>query len=116
MKVTVLKDAQAIAAYAADQIEALIKRKPNCVLGLPTGSSPLPTYQEMVRRYQAGKIDFSRVRTYNLDEYLDLPRENEQSFYYYTWKNLLSKINISAENVHIPSGTEADMESSFGCF
>lgn len=61
MKVTVLKDAQAIAAYAVDQIEALIKRKPNCVLGLPTGSSPLPTYQEMVRRYQAGKIDFSEA-------------------------------------------------------
>ena len=111
MKVKVFQDAQSIAEYTADQIQKLIKRKPECVLGLATGSTPVPTYREMIKRYEQGKLDFSQVKTYNLDEYLGLPKENSQSFYYFMWENLFSKINILKENTHLPSGTEADMES-----
>ena len=85
MKVKVFQDAQSIAEYTADQIQKLMQRRPECVLGLATGSTPVPTSREMIKRYEQGKLDFSQVKTYNLDEYLGLSKENSQSFYYFMW-------------------------------
>ena len=76
---------------AANYIGALIINKPDCVLGLATGSTPIGTYKNLVAGYENGDYDFSNVRSVNLDEYKGLPKENEQSYYYFMNKHLFSK-------------------------
>lgn len=108
MKIWIGEDAKAVAERATDLIEAVIRKKPDCVLGLATGSTPLQTYQEMIERYRAGKIDYSRVRTFNLDEYYGLSPEHPQSYAYYMNHNLFQHLNIPKSNTHIPDGTAKD--------
>lgn len=112
MKLWIGEDAQAVAERAADLIEDVIKRKPDCVLGLATGSTPLQTYQELIERYRAGKTDYSRVRTFNLDEYYGLSPDHPQSYYYYMHHNLFQHLNIQKENTHIPDGLAEDTTAS----
>jgi len=111
MKLWIGNDGQEIAEQAADRIEALIRSKPDAVLGLATGHTPLATYRELIRRYREGRIDFSRVRTFNLDEYYGLEPEHPQSYHYYMYEHLFNHINIRKENIHIPSGTATDVEA-----
>lgn len=96
---------------AANLIESVILSKPACVLGLATGSTPLPLYQELVRRYQRGEIDFSRVRTANLDEYKGLPADHPQSYRHFMQENLFDHINIRLENTIVPDGCAQDIPS-----
>ncbi len=105
------KDPQAVGVLAADQIEALILSKPACVLGLATGSSPLPLYRELIRREQEGRIDFSRVRSANLDEYKGLAPTHPQSYRYFMQENLFNHISIRPENTMVPDGLASDVEA-----
>ena len=89
-----------------------ISRKPDIVLGLATGSTPLGLYKGLAALYEAGELDFSRVVSYNLDEYYPIPREDEQSYYYFMHENLFSKVNINPGNTHLPDGQAADPEAA----
>ena len=84
--------------------------KPDCVLGLATGSTPIGLYQQLVAWYEKGDLDFSEVRTVNLDEYKGLSRENDQSYYYFMHHNLFDHVNLPAENSHLPNGMEPDSD------
>ena len=84
--------------------------KPNSVLGLATGSSPIGTYKELIKKYENGDIDFSDITTVNLDEYRGLPRTNDQSYYYFMNDNLFNHVNINKERTHVPNGMVEDAE------
>ena len=102
------KDYDAMSRRAASLISAQVILKPNCVLGLATGSSPIGTYKRLVEGYQNGILDFSEVRTVNLDEYKGLAPDNDQSYRYFMQDNLFSKVNIKPENTNVPNGLAAD--------
>ena len=102
MKVHVFKDAERIGEAVAARFAATIKENPSCVLGMATGSTPLPTYEALVGLCRKGVLDFSGVRSFNLDEYVGISREHEQSYYRFMFDNLFSKVNISPNNVHVP--------------
>ena len=104
---------EAVGAAAADVFEALIHAKPACVIGLATGSTPLPLYRELIAREKAGKLDFSRVRSANLDEYKGLAPDHPQSYRRFMQENLFDHINIKPENTHVPDGLAADPEAMF---
>ena len=95
---------------AANIISAQVIMKPDCVLGLATGSSPLGTYRQLIEWYKKGDLDFSEVKSVNLDEYKGLPKDNDQSYYYFMHQNFFKDININPENTHIPNGMEPDSE------
>lgn len=107
MQIKIYKDISEIGKEAASLVAAQISNKPNCVLGLATGSSPLPIYNALVALYKNGITDFSKVRTFNLDEYIGIGRSHEQSYYRFMFDNLFSKINIKPENVRIPNPEES---------
>ncbi len=98
-----------MSALAAEMIAAQVLLKPRCVLGLATGSSPIGTYEKLVEAHKAGRLDFSQVRTVNLDEYCGLPEDNPQSYRYFMDHHLFSQVNISRENTYLPNGTAEDM-------
>ena len=98
-----------MACAAADIFEDLIRTKPACVLGLATGSTPLPLYRELIAREQGGKIDFSRVRSANLDEYKGLAPNQPQSYRRFMQENLFDHISIKPENTIVPDGLAADI-------
>ena len=108
MKVYKTTDYKDMSRKAANLISAQIIMKPDCVLGLATGSSPLGTYQQLIERYEQGDLDFSEVKTVNLDEYRGLPKTNDQSYYYFMYNNLFGYININPDYTHIPDGMEPD--------
>ena len=94
---------------AANIISAQVIMKPNCTLGLATGSTPLGIYDQLTEWYK-GDLDFSAVHSVNLDEYRGLPKENDQSYYYFMHKNLFDRVNIRSENTNVPNGMEPDAE------
>src|SRR5436190_1894386 len=109
IRTVVVPDHDDLALRLADRVVEIIARetaaKGRCVLGLATGSTPLGIYRELIRRHQAGDIDFSRVITFNLDEYYPIALDNPHSYYRYMWENFFENVNIKRENVHIPDGT-----------
>lgn len=112
-KKIVLDTAEAVGKLAADLFELEISARPACVLGLATGSTPLPLYRELVARNRAGRIDFSQVRTFNLDEYEGLAPDHPQSYRRFMQENLFDHINIRPENTRVPDGMAADPEAMF---
>lgn len=96
---------------AADLYTALLQEKPACLLGLATGSTPLPLYRELVRRCEAGELDFSRVRSANLDEYKGLSGDHPQSYRYFMNENLFKHINIDKEHTIVPDGLTENVEA-----
>ncbi len=110
MQLHVLKDAAKIGEAAAMLFAAQILKKPDCVLGFATGSTPLPTYKELIKLCEGGAVDFSKVRTFNLDEYVGLDRSHEQSYYRFMFDNLFSKLNINPENVSVPHPVSANLD------
>lgn len=84
--------------------------KPNCVLGLATGSTPIGVYKQLIEWYRKGDLDFSEVRTVNLDEYKGLPKSHDQSYYYFMYTNFFKDINIDMANTNIPDGMEMDSD------
>ena len=108
MRIISAKDYSDVSQKAADLIAAQVLLKPDCVLGLATGSSPEGTYAELVRKYEAGELDFSQVRTVNLDEYVGLPVTHDQSYRYFMNDHLFDHVNIDKANTNVPNGMEPD--------
>ena len=104
-----VKTPEEMGKAAADEFEAVICRKPACVMGLATGSTPLPLYRELIAREQADKLDFSRVRSANLDEYKGLAPDHPQSYRRFMQENLFDHISIKPENTIVPDGLAADI-------
>jgi len=105
------RDYNHLSQIASNIIAAQITLKPNSVLGLATGGTPVGAYKELIAKYKNGSLCFSRVTSINLDEYCTLAPENPQSYAYFMNDNLFSHINIKAENVNIPSGLNADADA-----
>ena len=110
MKIYKAKDYKDMSRKAANIISAQVIMKPNCVLGLATGSTPIGTYDQLVEWYNKGDLDFSEVTTVNLDEYKGLPRTNDQSYYYFMHQHLFDRVNINPEQTNVPNGMESDAE------
>lgn len=106
MKIIKTADYNEMSKKAANIIAAQMILKPNSVLGLATGSSPMGTYKELIKKYEAGDIDFSDITTVNLDEYRGLPRTNDQSYYYFMNDNFFNHVNIDKARTHVPNGEE----------
>ena len=103
--------AEEVGKRAADMYTALLQEKPACLLGLATGSTPLPLYRELVRRCESGELDFSRVRSANLDEYKGLSGDHPQSYRYFMNENLFKHISIDPANTMVPSGLVEDADA-----
>lgn len=112
MNVYKVKNYQELSRKAANIIAAQVTMKPNCVLGLATGSSPIGTYDNLVSLYENGDLDFSSVKTVNLDEYKGLDGTSSQSYRYFMNKHLFSKINLPLSCTFIPDGTERDSDKA----
>lgn len=110
MRIYKAKDYCEMSRKAAMIIASQVTLKPDSVLGLATGSTPIGTYDELAELYARGEMDFSEVKTVNLDEYKGLDRENEQSYFYFMKKHLFERVNIDLASVHIPDGTAAEDE------
>lgn len=108
IKITKAKDYNEMSRKAANIISAQVIMKPDCVLGLATGSSPLGIYAQLIDWYKKGDLDFSQTKTVNLDEYRGLSHDNDQSYYYFMNENFFKHININPANTHVPDGTEPD--------
>lgn len=90
-------------------VTGLVQTNPGTVLGLATGSTPIGVYSEMIKTFQKGMVSYRRVTTFNLDEYVGLPPDHEQSYYRYMREHLFDSIDIPVSNIHIPLGTAADL-------
>ena len=110
MRVIICDNYEEMSKEAAKIIAAQVFMKPNCVLGLATGSTPVGAYNELVDMYKKGEIDFKDVTTFNLDEYYPIKRSNDQSYYYFMHDNLFNYINIPEERIHVLNGEVADPE------
>ncbi len=102
------KNYEELSRIAAEFLCGQVALKPDCVLGLATGSTPLGTYANMVKKCKAGEVDFSKVKTVNLDEYVGLDGDNDQSYRYFMNKNLFTQINIDLANTRVPNGLAPD--------
>lgn len=111
MRIIKTTDYNDMSRKAANIISAQIISKPDCVLGLATGSTPIGTYKKLVERYEKGDLDFSAITTVNLDEYKGLPKENDQSYYYFMHENLFDHVNIRPEASHLPNGIVDDSDT-----
>lgn len=111
MEVVIFKDYDAICLDAAREVSDLVRNKPNCVLGLATGSTPMGVYKELIRMHQEEGLDFSKISTFNLDEYVGIPTSHEQSYYTFMHENLFNHINIQPERIYIPSGAAKDVNA-----
>ena len=110
MRIICCKDYEDVSRKAANIIAAQIYLKPDCVLGLATGSSPVGTYKELIAKYESGDLDFSQVKTANLDEYVGLPKAHDQSYAYFMRSNLFDHVNIDQANCNIPNGMNPNAE------
>ena len=110
MKLIRVADAAQAGKVAAEIIAQKIKSCPDCVLGLATGSTPIETYNNLVQIYRQGSVDFSRVRAVNLDEYIGLGAEHEQSYAWFMRQYLFDHVNIDPANTYIPNGLETDSD------
>ena len=114
MRVVIQNDYEKMCRWAANYIAAAINSHKGCkpfVLGLPTGSSPLGVYKRLAEMNKAGEVSFKNVVTFNMDEYVGLPREHEQSYWHFMWSNFFDHIDIPSENVNILNGMADDLEA-----
>lgn len=111
MRFIITDSYEEMSTVAAKIVMGQVFLKPNSVLGLATGSTPLLLYQKLVAAYKSNDLDFSEVTSFNLDEYIGIPKENPQSYYYFMHKNLFDKINIKPDNIYIPNGNMENLET-----
>lgn len=116
MEVIILPSKQEIGALAADAIEALVRRKPNAVLGLATGSSPLPIYDELARRHDEDGLSFTQAQGFALDEYVGLPAGHYESYREVIRREFTNRVDIAPENVHGPDGTAEDISAACNAY
>ena len=112
MEVVILNGSKQIARLAADAVEDLLRSKPDAVLGLATGSSPLPVYDELAARHERDGLDFSRASGFALDEYVGLPPSHPESYREVVRREFTNRVNIRPENVHGPDGAAADIPAA----
>ncbi len=112
MKVIRCKNYDECSKVAADIFVEAIKANPEIILGLATGSSPIGIYKNLIKNYEEGNISFKNVRSYNLDEYVGISRENDQSYYYFMHDNLFNHVDMNEENVHVPYAYEGKYQES----
>lgn len=112
MKIIKAKDYTQMSRMAANIISAQVILKPDCILGLATGSTPIGTYDQLIEWYKKGDVDFSQVTTINLDEYKGLSPENDQSYRYFMNTHLFDHVNIDKSRTFVPNGLEADSEKA----
>ena len=111
MKFITVDTYEQLSRRAADMLAAQVIMKPDCVLGLATGSSPVGAYQELIRRYEAGELDFANVTSINLDEYEGLTGDHEQSYRYFMNHQLFDHINICKDRTFVPNGCAEDIQA-----
>ena len=116
MEIRIFENAAQVGQAAATLSAAQVISKPDSVLGLATGSTPIPTYQELIRLNQAGVVDFAKVRSYNLDEYCSIPEDHEQSYRTFMNVNLFNHINIDKANTHVPNGNAESAEAESAAY
>lgn len=114
MRIIKTEDYNEMSKRAGEIIAAQINLKPDCVLGLATGSSPIGTYKELIKKYNEDILDFSKVSTVNLDEYKGLGPNDLQSYAKFMRENLFNHININMENTHIPNGLNENISEETG--
>ncbi|AGF58573.1 glucosamine-6-phosphate deaminase [Clostridium saccharoperbutylacetonicum] len=110
MKLIVVENYEEMSRVAADKIKAVVNENPNAILGLATGSTPVGTYKELIEMNKNNEIDFSQIKTVNLDEYIGLGEKDPQSYRYFMNENLFNHINIKKENTFVPNGLAKDIE------
>ncbi|RPI61970.1 MAG: glucosamine-6-phosphate deaminase [Planctomycetaceae bacterium] len=108
MEVIISKTYDAMCKEAAEIVAQIVNTKPDAVLGLATGSTPLGLYKELARMHREEGLDFAQVTTFNLDEYVGLHPNHEQSYHYFMNENFFKHVNIPSRNIHIPSGTTSN--------
>jgi len=108
MDVVICRNYEALSKAAAQVVADVVNQKPNAVLGFATGSSPLGLYKELIRLHKKEGLDFSKVTTFNLDEYVGLPADHPQSYRRFMNENLFNHINVPAQNTHVPMGTSTN--------
>lgn len=111
MEVIIYPTAESVAMHAAELFAHQVGRKPDSVLGLATGSTPVGMYRKLVERHQQQGLDFSRVTTFNLDEYVGLAPSHPQSYHTFMHEHLFRHINVQPQNIYVPAGTAEDYES-----
>lgn len=111
MDIKIFNNAEEIAVAAAQLYKELIAQKPNAVLGLATGATPVPTYKKIIELYNNGEISFKDVTTFNLDEYCDLDKNDKNSYYTFMHENLFNHIDIKEENVNFLDGNAEDCDA-----
>ncbi|HEY8754517.1 MAG TPA: glucosamine-6-phosphate deaminase [Arthrobacter sp.] len=116
MEVVILPGSRQIGKLAADAIEALLQRKPNAVLGLATGSSPLPVYDELAARHERDGLDFSQAHAFALDEYVGLEHGHPESYREVIRREFTSRVNIAEGNVHTPDGAAQDIPAACSAY
>lgn len=109
MRIIIVNNKEEMGKKAASLVSSQIILKPDSVLGLATGGTPLDMYKELINLYNKKEIDFKLVKTFNLDEYFGIGKENDQSYYYYMMNNLFKFIDIPKENINIPDGSAKDI-------
>ena len=116
MEIIIEQNAEAASRAAAHQVSRLLREKPNAVLGLATGHTPLLLYQELIRMHREEELDFSHVTTFNLDEYVGVKPSHPQSYHAFMEEHLFSHINIRSDHAHIPNGSAADLLASCAAY
>lgn len=116
MEVIVQPDAAAVARIAARIFERQLRRQPASVLGLATGSTPLGLYRELIESHRAGRLDFSQARSFNLDEYLGLGPDHQQSYAHFMRENLFGHVNFASAACRLPSGLAPDFEAEAAAY
>lgn len=108
MEVIIEKTYEQMSIAAAQEVAIILNAKPNSVLGMATGSTPLGVYQQLVKLHKEQGLDFSQVTTFNLDEYVGLPTDHPQSYHHFMHENFFKHVNIPLQNIYIPSGTTSN--------
>ncbi len=116
METIISQNAREASRAAGSAVADLVRNKPTAVLGLATGGTPQRLYEELIRARREEGLDFSRVVTFNLDEYVGLGPNDSRSYHFYMWKNLFSHINIKPENARVPNGLAADVPASCAAY
>ena len=111
MRIIVCDNYDLLSKKAAQIVGSQMILNPKSILGLATGSTPIGMYKNLIKMYEEGLIDFSKTTTFNLDEYYQLPINNDQSYHYFMDENLFNHININRENIHIPNGMAYDIDA-----
>ncbi len=109
MEVVISPNSALASKRAAKVVANVIRNKADCVLGLATGSTPLELYKELINMHKNEGLDFSKVRSFNLDEYIGLPPDNDQSYHFFMYDNFFRHINIKLENTRVPNGMAKDV-------